>query len=106
VRMCCIGEVPVFYLGLMGHRAPRRSWGPESLIFLLPSSPQSDWPAARQQLPCITETNRLHSALFDMQNRTFCPYSAAIHEILISVMVHAWQAGPPPPPPQPHSLSI
>jgi hypothetical protein len=34
----------------------------------------------------ITETNRIHLVLFDMQNTTFGPYLAATHRILISVM--------------------
>jgi hypothetical protein len=34
----------------------------------------------------ITETNRIHLALFGMQNRTFGPYLAAINRILISVV--------------------
>jgi hypothetical protein len=34
----------------------------------------------------ITEINRIHLVLFGMQNRTFCPYLAAIDRILVSVM--------------------
>jgi hypothetical protein len=34
----------------------------------------------------ITEINRIRFVLFDMQNKTFGPYLAAIHRILISVM--------------------
>jgi hypothetical protein len=32
---------------------------------------------------CITETSRIRLVLFDMQNRTFGTYSAALHRILI-----------------------
>jgi hypothetical protein len=49
-----------------------------------------------------TETKTLHLVLFGMQNRTFCPYLAAIHRILIPAM-HArtseavpWITPPPP----------
>jgi hypothetical protein len=34
----------------------------------------------------ITETNRMHSVLFGMQNRTLRPYLTAMDRILISVM--------------------
>jgi hypothetical protein len=37
-------------------------------------------------LPIITELTRNHFVLFGMQNRTFGPYSAAIHRTLISAL--------------------
>jgi hypothetical protein len=41
----------------------------------------------------IPETNRVHLALFGMQNRTFDPYLAANNRILISLMSHVLLAG-------------
>jgi hypothetical protein len=35
----------------------------------------------------ITETNRIHLVLFGAQNRTLDPYLAAIHGILIPVLI-------------------
>jgi hypothetical protein len=36
---------------------------------------------------CITETNTTLLAIFNMHNRTFDPYLAAMHKILVSVVI-------------------
>jgi hypothetical protein len=44
-------------------------------------------------LGCIAEKNRIILVLFNINNRIFGPYLAAIHRILISVMVGELYAG-------------
>jgi hypothetical protein len=45
--------------------------------------------SCRCRQPTITETNRMQLVLFGMQNRTSCPYLAAINRILISLTTAA-----------------
>jgi hypothetical protein len=53
---------------------------------------------AQWVLTSIAEMNRIYLVLFDMNNRIFGPYSAAIRRILVSAMLDiighrsAWQA--------------
>jgi hypothetical protein len=47
-------------------------------------------------MSCITEMSGIRLVLFDMNNRIFRPYLAAIHRILISAMmpgvtIHRWR---------------
>jgi hypothetical protein len=55
--------------------------------YSLPGKPETRNDKCFYALPLtrISGTNRIHLALFDMQNRTSGPYLAAIHRFLISL---------------------